>query len=325
MHRRLRNIFFSTTAIGLTGLAIAAFLGHLWWVFDLIGHFRPQLGFASILLATAAWCDRRPRVSIIFIVTWAAFLAPVTTAWVHTKTVPVQSLLPQKNAISSTISIAFLNLYIDNPDPDTAIRALISSNPDVLALVEVSPAAYAILKNQTSYPYLYPQNADGETVIASKLPLDNPHLYHFGQDPNPLDKFVTITGIPLGDGNMLRLIVLHVDSPKSAFHTAIRNEHLTRLGRYLGNIHSPMLVVGDHNITPWHPVYRQMLTDAALVSWHPSPFWPGTWNNHLPAISRVPIDLVATSPTVKIQALHPLNVSHGSDHAALWIEVHRGP
>ncbi|MFN7226285.1 MAG: endonuclease/exonuclease/phosphatase family protein [Holosporales bacterium] len=324
MPRRLRSLVFSGTATGLALLAIASYFGKTYWVFDLIGHFRPQLGFTAILLGVAAWCDRRPRCSMIFIAAWAILLAPVAAVWVKTKTVHVQSLLPAKNLNDSVISIAFLNLHIDNKDPNAAIRALISNSPDVLALVEASPAAYAALKAETHYPYLYPSSAEGETIIASKLPLDNPHLYHFGKDPNPLDKFVTITGIPLGQGEILRLVVLHVDSPKSAFHTTIRNEHLARLGRYLGNINSRILVVGDHNITPWHPVYRQMLADAGLVSWHPTPFWPGTWNNHLPAISRVPIDLIATSPNVTVQTLRPLNVLHGSDHAALWIEISRG-
>lgn len=316
MAHRWQPRFLGCIAACLAALAALGFSHSFWWVADLVIHFRPQFAFISALFLLLTWCMRLPRVSVVFLVMLALHATPIIPAWLAAR--PVAMSL--QTSAAPDISIVFHNVKIDNENPAATVAADATAAPDVLIFIEASEALrVAVAERKTDYPYQFPEagNHQFETVIAGKRPMITT-VHHFGD----LDRFVVLSTLEITPQHTITLAVIHPVSPKTAFHTRIRDEHLRRLGVFLKSLPGDVILLGDHNITPWHPLYQETLRSAGLTNWRASSFWDASWNDHAPPFTRVPIDLVATRGSLVLKKLaSPASKQYYSDHSPQLVGV----
>ncbi|MCA3269048.1 MAG: endonuclease/exonuclease/phosphatase family protein [Alphaproteobacteria bacterium] len=309
MPRWLVRLLTAFAAI-IAALAALSFIGHLWWIADLAVHFRPQFAFIAALFFLLSWCMRLQRYSAVFLVLWTLHAAPLFPAWLTSESA-ASSL---KKSVAADLSVLFHNVKIDNNNPVATVAAAAAHDADILIFIEASEdIRAAAAARQTDYPHQFPQagNHQFETVIASKRQLITT-VHHFGD----LDRFVILAQVSITPDRPITLAIIHPVSPKTAFHTHIRDEHLYRLGVFLRDLPGDVILLGDHNITPWHPLYQDMLKTAGLTNWRGGSFWRASWNIQAPGLTRVPIDLVATRGLLSYNDLYFLTATaKSSDHS----------
>jgi endonuclease/exonuclease/phosphatase (EEP) superfamily protein YafD len=102
---------------------------------------------------------------------------------------------------------------------------------------------------------------------------------------------------------------------------ARRDAHLAALGDAVGAVAGPRLLVGDLNVVPWAPAFRDLARRGGLIDARLGQrLSTGTWPAGLPALLRVPIDHALASPDLPVTHLE-VGPAYGSDHRPLRVEV----
>jgi len=154
------------------------------------------------------------------------------------------------------LRIVTANVYILNPTPEAAFRALRTLQPDVLVVPELGPAGLAGLRASglmTDLPYSLVQlGGRGETVgLFSRLPLRDTSTREVGSRALPRAT-VDVGGVPV------RLLAVHPLPPLSVFEPLWRAA-LTDLLRESRAVRLPVVLAGDFNADRDHAPFRRLL------------------------------------------------------------------
>jgi endonuclease/exonuclease/phosphatase (EEP) superfamily protein YafD len=79
-------------------------------------------------------------------------------------------------------------------------------------------------------------------------------------------------------------------------------------------------MVGDFNVTPWSPLFADLLRDSGLADSCRGFGWQPTWPTRLPAMFRIPIDHCLHGAGVAIVDRR-VGPEIGSDHLPLLLEL----
>jgi endonuclease/exonuclease/phosphatase (EEP) superfamily protein YafD len=110
---------------------------------------------------------------------------------------------------------------------------------------------------------------------------------------------------------------------------AHRNQHLQAIGNYLKNNRDSIVLVGDFNLTPWSPYYRQLISDTGLhntrLGFGILPTWirPATHVNYpswLIPLVNIPIDHIFVTKDLKVVRTYTGD-NGNSDHAPIISEL----
>src|SRR5688572_1432917 len=117
----------------LVAFTAGGFAGALWWALDLFSHFRLQyVAAAAVLAALLAWVRDR-RFALLAAAVAAINLVPVAQLFIGTAAgAPV--------AAGASLRILSLNVLDFNQQYDRVIAYARRERPDVLLLVELTPA-----------------------------------------------------------------------------------------------------------------------------------------------------------------------------------------
>src|SRR5262245_25998141 len=300
---------------GATALAafatLAGFAGGLWWAFDLFAHFRPQYLFAALVLTVLFALTRRPG--------WAA--GALTVAVINA--VPVVSLyLPraEPTAGPAPLRLMSFNVFNFNREFDRTLRYVQTESPDVLVLLEVSPAwvpALGTLSRQ--YPYQWINAGDAATGIAvlSRVRPSNVEQLDLAERRGPAYLLTFERG-----GTTLAVLGTHLSWPLGRGVAEARNAQLAAIARLARAHPAPLVVVGDLNITPFSPHFRRMLRDGGLrrcASTGLLPTWPARF-----VPFYIPIDHCLASANVRAWNFK-VGEYLGSDHYPISVEVAADP
>lgn len=317
------TVLVMKTRISFSGLLIAAgvlgclvtltgFAGNFWWVFELTAHFRVQyvlaLGaFTMILLWMRQW--RWAAICGTFALLNAAVIAPAFWSGENFTMRTVGDELPVLRALLA-------NVNVDNRDHERIRRAITEFDPDIVVLLETTPWLLDHLRDLNQrYPYRMAEPRDDPFGIAllSRYSFSSVRVIHLGDAGPP-----AIVAVIAASGHPFALIGVHPWPPVSARLAQGRNEQLHELATLIRQIPSPLLALGDLNVSPWSPYFARLLADSGL---HDSlqgrglqPSWPVGW-----PLLWTPIDHILFSEGIRI--LHRKTGSAiGSDHYPVIVE-----
>ena len=303
--RRLR-VLTALAALGLTlPLWAHALPGEtLSWLGDLAVHW--QWLYAVIgTVAGALWCalaaghQRRWAVASVLLlglgIALIAFVVPL----------PALPSAPA-GAEGPSLRVVSFNVNLDNQSDADILAWIDTQRPDVVALLEVTPAMQTLLSGMAQRFAHHAAQASADPfgmAVYSRLPWQDAGFVN-ATDETPLFS-ATVAG-PTGP---FKLRVIHPMPPVSAAYRAQRDALLARWGAE-PHAASGSLIVGDFNSTPWSAGLRR-LGDAG---WARATSLAPSY-----ALLRVlPIDhILATRDHWRVSA-HGRGPWLGSDHRPVW-------
>ena len=298
--------------------AIAPLGARLWWGLELASHFRLQYAVAGLSLAVLLVLRRR------FV--WSAALAAASALGVPSLLAypPLPTFNPrsahatateQSGPSATSLKIASANLFFRNTDAGRLAPIVEAASPDLVVLEEFTPAAAQALQHLAhEYPHRVEAPAYGPYGIAllSRYPLEGAQPFALGQTTAIKARVTTPSGT-------FTIIGVHLRSPTSAAGAAERNRQLGLLAAERARIADPLVVIGDFNVSPFSPYYRDWLAETRLDDTRRGRTYLATWPTFLPIFS-IPIDHCFFSKEFRLTGLRRL-AAFGSDHYPLVAEL----
>ena len=180
--------------------------------------------------------------------------------------------------VKSPLRAVLLNVNTRLGDPHRTSRMLRQLNPDIIALEEVNDLWIEELQEVlVHYPHAKASLRDDNFGIAlySKLPLSSAEIITLGSAGLPSVHAAIENGT-----EQLQIVVTHPLPPTDARNWRARNEQLAELAQFVRQLKSPVVVLGDLNVTPWSPHFSRLLSDSGLQDsahgFGVQPTWP-TW------------------------------------------------
>ena len=305
--RPIRIFTIAISALACFPTVIALFARQHWCA-DLFSHF--PLQYFLILLPVCLLAIIRRSLPAITICS-AALL---WNGWqVASCYVPPQSI----STAEQTLKVMSVNLLTSNHDHQDVQALIDSEQPDVILLIELSPAwQHFFAQQQADYPHQrFHSRTDAFGIgVLCKTPAatsDAFEIHSGGPQSINLD-------IPL-DRQSLRIIATHTLPPVGRIPSIRRNTHLSRLIYREELTAQHLIVAGDLNVSPWSPHFRDLLTATGLRDSRQGFGNHATWPSRLGSFG-IPIDHVLVSPTVAVKNRYVRQVP-GSDHQAVFVEV----
>lgn len=297
------------TAAGFVLCVSTAFglLGRFSWFLDLFSHFRVQYFIGLTLLGLLLLIPRQHKTAIAFL-----FVAGINLAIVLPMYFGGQSLTSQG---PGTLRAMLLNVNTRLGDANRVKEVIQDFDPDIVVLEEISSQWVQDLQwLMESHPYTRVQpRADNFGIgLFSKLSIRTSDIVYIGDAKVPSLIATLDTGT-----DQLDVIATHPMPPGGASYSKWRNDQLAKLPNHVSS-NSPVLLLGDLNVTPWNYHFRKLLQSTGLLDSSQGRGIQPTWPN-FNLLLRIPIDHCLHSPDIVVfkKVVGP---DVGSDHYPLIID-----
>jgi endonuclease/exonuclease/phosphatase (EEP) superfamily protein YafD len=294
----------------LLGVASAAALvGRLSYC-EIATHFRPHYALAATLFALALVTLRSRWGTALALVLAVLNGAPVAS-YLLASAPPRQS-----NAHAIPVKLMSANINFGNACHECLLGAIREADPDVVVLLEVTPALWSDLQAlEEDYPFRAARPGTGGGIgILSRLRLVESEVLDLDDSGQPaLRAILDVEGTPLW------ILALHPPPPTNRTWAWYRDKQLARASELARDAQGAKTIVGDLNVTPWSPYYETLLRDSGLRDARTGfGLWP-TWPTWMPASLGIPIDhcLVGGMDVLELRTGSPT----GSDHRPLVIDL----
>ncbi len=288
---------------------ITGFLARLWWLFELTSHFRLHLAIGLAAIA-AFWVMKRRwrQVAICFAFATVNAVLVLALLW------PIAGEPPRSGGRLRLVSI---NVHTENERSDLLLKFLRSADADVVLLMEVNDRWMTALSPlHTNYPHRIAEVREDNFGIAlfSRLPLTNASVVEIGNAGVPS----VIADVTVNE-QTIHLVGTHPLPPGSAENARLRNEQLTEIANHVRDQQTPVIVLGDLNVTPWSPYFTDLLRDGRLKDTAQGRGLFGSWPAWLPFL-RIPLDHCLVAPSLQVADRH-LGPQIHSDHLPVVIDL----
>lgn len=299
-----------TAAGGLICLfTLTAFLGRIWWGFDLTTHFRVQYFAGLLLLAIGFALKRRFAVAGVF-----GGFAILNGVVVVPYSYAGRTSVP---AVSQTLRVMLMNVHTGNRRHELVESTIRNYDPDLVVLLEVNNEWMSRLTEVLArYPQVCQEPREDNFGIAllSKLPLEDPKIVELGQAEVP-----SVTAAFRFADRTFRILGTHPLPPANREQSRLRNQQLEALAEFVAARDGPVIVLGDLNITPWSPHFQKLVRRTGLTDSARGFGWQTTWPaNFFPL--RIAIDHGLLSPDLCVVA-RSVGPNIGSDHLPLVMDL----
>lgn len=307
---------FVRLVIGISVVATAATsLAPYHWLAELLANLRIQqcLGLIALLCICIA-CRRWVSLAII-----CACLA-LHLPW-------FASAFPAKNAIATNaepLTITLANVLTSNERHDAIIADVLSQSPDFFVILELSFSLANALANRTgsSYPYsiVRPQDVSNFGIgVYSRHPIDESRVLTFGSEIESIGAKIR------SPGGSCRVFATHPIPPIGAFQAQWRNDHLEQLAATIQEVKSkdsktPIVLVGDLNLTPWSPYFEKLETSSGLHRASNRFNVTPTWYRYPSFPFGLVLDHALISDELKCVG-HVVGQDIGSDHRSVSVKL----
>ncbi len=213
---------------------------------------------------------------ILFAPIWLVlFVAVVTRRWPQAIVAGLLALThffsvnPARTAVTKpfwlpnapNLTVAHLNVFVDNKTPDATVDVLLKADADVLVLNEFTDSFSTRLLVKGAfdkYPYraLVPRQTPFGGAVFSKFPFDDVQRVGRAQLPS--------VRVVLPDGDLVRVVAAHPEAPLSSGTSSSWDQDLKTFGRLVADAggDEPVLLVGDFNGTRWQPPFGHLLAGS---------------------------------------------------------------
>lgn len=287
---------------------LLALFGDRWWLFELTTHFPVQFAAAQVV-GLFYFAARRRLPLILFTLPFLAINLAVIAPYYLPGRAEAASAA---SAGSQSLRVMTLNLLVQNDRIDLVERAILEEDPDVILFTEATLLWYQRLVGiRKLYPYEIRRIARRRhaVLLVSRFPLHEGRALRSGAS----GRTILSASVCPGGERCLTILGAHPLRPGDASTSTLRNEQLLEMAALAARQPGGRVVMlGDFNITPYSPVFPEILAagrlrDSALG------FTPQTtWLSRFPLFG-LPIDhiLVGHGVTVRDRRIGP---DVGSDH-----------
>ncbi len=317
-------------AISLTILTLGRFV---FWCFplELLTHFQVHYFLLTIaLMPISLWLRQSQQIKsqatlLILLFTFAVNGLELG-AWYF----PNNRIDPGRTNILRVMSF---NINVNNSDVDRTVDSIKSIDPDLILIVEVDPAMKQKIeiKIGNRFPYSF-RSPGGGMAVFSKLALtDSSGQKFLGTNGTNL-----VTHIRYRD-RQIQIIGTHPLVPVKVDRFYRRNLQIISLANHLEQELQPTILMGDFNLTPWSPYYRQFIDKTKLHNTRRGfgilPTWirpstavnlPHSTTAYFPQmllpILNIPIDHIFVSKDFRVARTHTGD-NGNSDHAPIISEL----
>lgn len=300
-------------ALAVAGATVFSLFARHAWLAELASHFRVQYLMALIALSAVFLATRQKLLAV------AALAFAIPNAWyvvpyIIPLTIPASVAAPS----GQDISVTSLNLFYRNRSFSVVRDYLEQSNSDVLVLLELTPEWMTQLREVTAkYPFWMSVNRRSPWGLGvfSKYPIHDTRYTDLGVSGSV--NVVVKLELP---GGAVQLVAVHLASPTAPGRVAERNRQLARLAELLGQEPAqgmPRLLVGDLNLSPFSPYFRDLLARTGMQDARRSQGLLGTWPTWMPPL-QIAIDHCIADPALGVTSVER-GPRVGSDHYPLEI------
>jgi endonuclease/exonuclease/phosphatase (EEP) superfamily protein YafD len=280
---------------------VLALLAPLGWPFELFVHFRVQYAVAALLLALwFVWRRRR----------WAVALSLALAAWHSWPGAERLLAAPvSPDCTGPAFTVVTANVEFSNDD-HAAFLAWLDAHPaDLLVVQEVTAAWAEALTPSTAYPHyeLLSREDPYGIAVLSRWPLEAVTQVDLAGDGLP-----SFTGVVRVAGQPVRFLALHTHWPVVPELARARDTSLHVAAGIARSDSTPVVLLGDLNLTPDAPAFRRLLDESGLQDAMQGRGWRPTWlAGFWPLALR--IDHVLASPGLCVEQAE-VGPDVGSDH-----------
>jgi len=288
--------------LGLLCLAtVLALLAPLGWPFELFAHFRVQYAVVAMLLATwFVWRRRR----------WAVVLALALAAWHAWPGAERLMAAPATAGCSGpAFSVITANVEFSNGDHEAFLAWLDAHPADLVVVQEVTEAWSKALVPRPAYPHyeLLSREDPYGIAVLSRWPLESVQQEDFAGDGLP-----SFAGTVQVAGQPVRFVALHTHWPVVPELARARDTSLRAAAELARSASTPVVLLGDLNLTPDAPAFQQLVDESGLQDVMRGRGWRPTWlAGFWPLALR--IDHVLASPALCVEQAE-VGPDVGSDH-----------
>jgi len=252
-HPRQRYVF--AAALPVAAIAIVSLFAGSTWLGGLCRHWSHLAAVLLLLALPLCWPLRR-RMLLLAIAALAGAWPWVLTTF-HTRA----------PSTDHGISVLSANLYDFNRRRSEVLASVLAKDADLVGVQEVLADDEARFATRWPYRVWTP----GRELLASALLSRHPIIHSTVHD---LDGFALIDAdVALPEGT-LRVLVVHLWSPKKPSSASRRDAQLQRLADLIAERAGPVLLLGDHNCTLASPAIA-VLREVGLLP--PPGLRPATW------------------------------------------------
>ena len=289
----------------------AGFVSHL----DLFAHFQPQ--YAVLLGVMAVWfmCRRRwwwGAVAIVAMLPPLVRIAPYFPGEVEAA--------PRRDLRVLSANVLWTN------DNHAGVLAMVSAaDADIVLILEATEAwEQAFADMAKSYPYRVGETLEnpGGMLLLSRFPLEAERI-----TPDPATGWPIVSARALvrkAEGELpLSIVGAHPIRPGLRHGAAMRDAGLAAVVEAVSQRDSPLVVIGDLNMTMWAPAFNAFVDAIGLRDPRRGRGIMPSWERMIPLLSRIPIDHCLLRGDVHVSELEFLEIS-GSDHLAICVDLMLG-
>ncbi|MEP7242143.1 MAG: endonuclease/exonuclease/phosphatase family protein [Gammaproteobacteria bacterium] len=286
------------------------------WLSDLAAHFPVQYAALALVLFVLFLTLRSPGWAALALAI-AVFNAMNAAPGLMTHPVAV----PKPSADSAVpaparFRVISINVLYSNHKYGGVADAIRAAQPDAVVLVEMNARWRKSLTGlEHDFPYRYQTVGPDRRGIDmwSRQPLKDVSVLPIGTgEPS-------IQATLMAEGRPLRLFAIHLSWPMTPSAAAQRNKELVLLAEQASATTLPLVAVGDLNLSPFSPYFRQLLADGKLRSAAEGFGWQPTWPSFLPP-AGIQIDHALVSAGVGIRDFRR-GLHDGSDHRPIIVDV----
>jgi len=298
-----------TAAGAVAGVAtILGFFGSFHWLLDLCSHFRVQYFLGLTAVALLLVVPRKLVTAAVYGVLAAVNLGVILPFYFGGTPADGSSVPP--------VRAMLLNVNTGYGKAQLVSGVISRFNPDIVVLEEINTKWLSDLGPALAgHGYSRIQSRDDNFGIAlfSRFAITQSRIAYIGDAGVP--SIVAEIGTPQGRCTVL---ATHTLPPAGRDYSNMRNSQLAELPKWIKQAKSPVLLLGDLNVTPWNYYFRRLVSESGLKDSsrgrgvHPS--WP-TFN----VLMRIPIDHCLSSPAIAV-VRREIGPKVGSDHFPLIVE-----
>lgn len=306
---RIRLWGLLRVAGGMAGTAsLLGFLGSYNWFLDLFSHFRVQYFFGLSGVALFGLILRKPCATGLF-----GALAVLNLCII----LPLYFGRFSTSASGAIVVRAMLfNVNTRQGNAIEVAAAIHRFNPDILVLEEVNAEWVEKLKPVlAAYRHFEqdPREDNFGLALFSKWPFVHSRTIYIGEAEVP--SVMAEVQTPQGPCTVL---ATHPLPPGGREYSILRNGQLAELPQWVRRATSPVLLIGDLNVTPWNGYFRTLLRETGLKDSVQGRGVRPTWPAFNPLL-RIPLDHCLYSTGIEI-VNRQTGPDVGSDHFPLVVD-----
>lgn len=294
---------------------VAGFFGAWHPAFDSLAHFRAHLAVATATSALPALILGYWKEAAVSVVLGAGAFATLSNSAGLPGLGEVNAAFEPAAETGAGYRLLHVNLRFDNDTPEKVLSLIGRTQPDVIALNEVSATwTEQLARISAAYPYRILCDAAstvGTVALLSRRP------FATGETGACHETGDLVTAKIDFGGRALTVAALHLRWPWPSG----QSRQIDALTAPLSAMGATALLAGDLNATPWsHAVARVVQAGGLTHASGSKPTWlyrklPKSWRQWI----GLPIDHVFSKGAVAVRSVRILD-DVGSDHAPLLVE-----